>query len=241
MTLNCATPLLPALAVMAAMLSPQSPYPAPANFETVYVALLLRGPAAGQGTPAELEARQKAHLAHLEALGNAGHAKIAGPVGGDGDLRGIVLITAASLDEARRMAGADPAVKAGAVRVEVLTMTAPANWFTLRPVPADYTMRQHVLAFLDAPPASPALAPDEAARLQDGHLANLFALREQGRLAYAGPITDGGSRRGLAVFLSESVEEVREWMADDPFVRAGRLTLELYPWWAADGILTPVR
>lgn len=232
MTIILLTALM-AAAGQAAALS----YPEPVDFQTVYVALLVRGPNASQGTPAEQQARQKAHLAHLESLGHAGHAKTAGPFEGNQDLRGIVMLTASSLEEARRLTEADPAVKAGAMRVDLLTMTVPANWFTLGPVPDNYKMRQHVLAFLDAPGSAPPLEPAEAAPLQQAHLGKLYALRQQGRLAYAGPFTDGGRRRGLAVFLTDDIDEARAWMADDPFIKAGQLVLTPYVWWSADGIM----
>jgi uncharacterized protein YciI len=102
-------------------------------------------------------------------------------------------------------------------------------------------MRPHVLAFLDAPDSAPQLEPAEADRLQQTHLGKLYALRRQGRLAYAGPFTDGGRRRGLAVFLTDSIDEARGWMADDPFVKAGQLVLTPYVWWAADGIMKAAR
>jgi hypothetical protein len=43
------------------------------------------------------------------------------------------------------------------------------------------------------------------------------------------------------VFLTDSIDEARGWMADDPFVKAGQLVLTPYVWWAADGIMKAAR
>ncbi len=84
--------LVVALIACAGVLSAQARYPAPENMQTVHVVLLLRGPnsTSGPSTP-ELEKLQAAHIAHLTKLGQEGHAYIAGPMGADGDLRGIIL------------------------------------------------------------------------------------------------------------------------------------------------------
>src|SRR5512140_1367780 len=94
----------------------QSRYPAPEGMQTVHIALLYRGPAYAPGTSPELETLQQAHLAHLTKLAQAGQALIAGPMGGDGDLRGIVMLKAESTEAARALEVEDPAVKAGRLR-----------------------------------------------------------------------------------------------------------------------------
>ena len=55
-----------------------------------------------------------------------GYAVVAGPFGDQDDerLRGLVLYRVGSVDEARRLAEADPAVQAGRLEVEVMT------WYT---------------------------------------------------------------------------------------------------------------
>jgi uncharacterized protein YciI len=66
---------------------------------------------------------QKQHLAHLTKMGESGHMVIAGPFGDQDDksFRGMCVYRVGSIDEARKLAEDDPAVKAGRLRVEVMT------------------------------------------------------------------------------------------------------------------------
>lgn len=82
------------------------------------------------------------------------------------------------------------------------------------------------------PETSPALE-----QLQRDHLAHLRKLNAAGKLVLAGPLTDGGTIRGLCVFKAGSLEEARALEEDDPAVKAGRLAVEVHPWMVQKGIL----
>jgi uncharacterized protein YciI len=208
-------------------------YPAPADLQTYYIYFLKTGPKSGDGTPEERKAIQAQHMDHL-----AKHAKIAGPFANGGAWRGLVILPAASLADARAIGEADPAVKAGRFVVEAYTLVVPKNWFELGPLPQPYKMRGFVFFFLEDAPNRPSnTSPAEMAKLQDGHLANLHKLSREGKLHLAGPLTDGGSRRGIGVLATESVEEAQRWMADDPMIKAGYLVMVPLQWFAADGIM----
>jgi uncharacterized protein len=86
---------------------------------TVYLVLLKKGPSwTADSTPAT-QAIQEAHMANIRAMWKAQKLIIAGPVEDKGDLRGIFVFQAASLDDARALAATDPAVKAGRLAAEV--------------------------------------------------------------------------------------------------------------------------
>jgi uncharacterized protein YciI len=85
---------------------------------TYYLGLLYKGPTRNQ-TQEESNRIQTAHLKHLESLYHQGILLIAGPLAEDVDLRGIVVLKAKSLEEAKSFVDADPAVKAGRLRVEL--------------------------------------------------------------------------------------------------------------------------
>lgn len=76
----------------------------------------------------------------------------------------------------------------------------------------------------------------EVEKLQAAHLANIQRLAQEGKLILAGPFTDGGDLRGMFVFQVGSIEEARALAESDPMVKAGRLKLDLHPWYAAKGI-----
>jgi uncharacterized protein len=93
------------------------------QFESYQLVLLRRGPAwTPEQTPAVAEL-QRAHLAHLDAMANTGKLVIAGPFDAQEDvsLRGMCLYRVPTPDAARALAEADPMVKAGRLRVEVMT------------------------------------------------------------------------------------------------------------------------
>jgi uncharacterized protein YciI len=85
---------------------------------TYYLGLLYKGSNRTQTTD-EAQKIQAAHLQHLESLYKQGVLLIAGPMGDDGDLRGIVVLKVKSLEEAQALVNEDPAVKAGRLRVDL--------------------------------------------------------------------------------------------------------------------------
>lgn len=76
----------------------------------------------------------------------------------------------------------------------------------------------------------------EIMELQKAHLANIARLAESGTLVLAGPFIDGGDLRGMFVFRVSSLDEAKALCDTDPAVRAGRLRIELHPWYSAKGI-----
>ncbi len=72
--------------------------------------------------------------------------------------------------------------------------------------------------------------------LQQAHLANIQKMGESGKLLLAGPFTDNGDLRGLFVFRVSTLEEAKNLAETDPAVQAGRLRIELRPWYAARNI-----
>ncbi len=86
-----------------------------------FMVFLKSGPKRSQKKEEAMEI-QKKHMAHLQKMAEMGKTSIAGPFAGDGDIRGIVVYNTATAEEARRLAEADPAVKAGRLVVEVPSM-----------------------------------------------------------------------------------------------------------------------
>ncbi len=59
------------------------------------------------------------HLAHLTRMAEEGYSSLTGPMGDDGELRGIVVYNTPTLKEADSLANLDPMVKLGRLKVEV--------------------------------------------------------------------------------------------------------------------------
>jgi uncharacterized protein len=86
-------------------------------------------------------------------------------------------------------------------------------------------------------PNRPAISEEEADRIQEAHLAHLRRLRESGELITTGPLEEDVDIRGFMVFSTPSVEHARALMESaDAALLHGRLTLELYTWYAPAGL-----
>ena len=72
-----------------------------------------------------------------------------------------------------------------------------------------------------------------AAKLQEGHMANINKMYYEGKLKVAGPFGDDGNWRGIFIFDCETKEEVIQLLSADPAISAGRLAYEIKPWYTS--------
>ncbi len=72
---------------------------------------------------------------------------------------------------------------------------------------------------------------EEVMQIQKEHLANIGRLVGTGEMVLAGPFDDNQDMRGLFFFDVTTMEEARKLVDTDPAVKAGRLRVELHPWW----------
>jgi len=98
-----------------------------------------------------------------------------------------------------------------------------------------YGMSPYVMAFLKR---GPNRSQDSitAANLQKAHLENITKMAEEGTLVLAGPFLDDGNIRGIYIFNVATVEEARKLTESDPAIKAGRLVMELHPWYGSAAI-----
>lgn len=102
-------------------------------------------------------------------------------------------------------------------------------------------MRFYYLVLLRRGPRWTAEETEESRRHGAGHMANIERLAADGTLVLAGPFADSegaGDLAGIFVLAVGSLAEARAAMEADPAVSAGRFTVELRAWLAADGIRT---
>jgi uncharacterized protein len=95
--------------------------------------VVLRRPSDATGyDDATLDRIQAEHLAYLSSLREAGHVVTNGPVldQPDESVRGLTFFRVGSLEEARRLAEEDSAVRAGRLVVDVMTWWCPAGTMT---------------------------------------------------------------------------------------------------------------
>ncbi len=100
----------------------------------------------------------------------------------------------------------------------------------------EYGMRNYVVAFLKAGPNrnQDSVA---AAQLLTAHLKNIQRMAREGKLVIAGPFLDDGDLKGIYIFNVQTVEEARKLTETDPAIKAGRLVMELHPWYGSAALL----
>lgn len=97
-----------------------------------------------------------------------------------------------------------------------------------------YLMQQYFLVLLKTGP-NRSQDSVEAAELQEKHLAHLSKLAKEGHISLAGPLGDDGEIRGIVIYNTPTQREADSLARIDPMVQAGRLEVEVHPWWAAKG------
>ncbi len=97
-----------------------------------------------------------------------------------------------------------------------------------------FIMKQYFMVLLKSGPIR-SQSKEEAAEIQKKHLAHINWMAEQGYVDIAGPFGDNGEIRGILVMRVPTQEKAEELAAMDPAVKAGRLIMEIHPWWAARG------
>ncbi|GAA3114672.1 uncharacterized protein YciI [Kribbella aluminosa] len=97
---------------------------------------------------------------------------------------------------------------------------------------------QHTVVLLTLDPDAPVMTENETAALQNAHLSYTADMIAQGHVMAAGPIvgTAAARMRGISVW-SVDADTAGRLCAQDPAVRAGRLTPQILTWMVPAGQL----
>jgi uncharacterized protein YciI len=95
---------------------------------------------------------------------------------------------------------------------------------------------RHTLVLLVLRPDAPEMTEEDAAELQDRHLAFRVDLRDRGYLIGGGPLVDQDDvrLRGISIMKCDP-GTARRISSEDPAVRAGRLAVEVMTWMVPAG------
>jgi uncharacterized protein YciI len=205
----------------------------------LYQLVFLRPDPARKAVPQpEMDRIMAAHMANIHAMADRGVLVAAGPFGDTPPtISGIFVFKTASLDEARRIASADPTVVEHRNTVEVYAWRGPAGigdeYVRLHKgdpkTPDD--MGVHPLYLLRR---GPAWTREGAGQAHDHYLAQL---RRDAKIAAAGPIEGDGDLVGVLIFRRMSDDDARRLMEADPAVQSGALRSEYHHWWCAAHVL----
>lgn len=97
-----------------------------------------------------------------------------------------------------------------------------------------YLMQQYYMVFLKLG-ENRSQDSTEAAELQKQHLAHLTRMAREGYASLIGPFGDDGEIRGIVVYNTATQREADSLANLDPMVQAGRLKVEVHPWWTEKG------
>jgi hypothetical protein len=97
---------------------------------------------------------------------------------------------------------------------------------------------QHTVVLLTLDPDAPDMTDEQTAALQDAHLSYTADMIEQGHVIAAGPTVGPDARQmtGISVW-SVDIATASRLCAQDPAVRAGRLTPQILTWMVPGGQL----
>lgn len=197
--------------------------------------VLLSRPANAPQLPKEATERlQEEHMANIRKLHDQGKLVMAGPFLDDGTLRGIFVMKAESLEQAREWANSDPAARAGRLVAEVHGPWAVRPG-SIHDTSTPNTLEKYTLLLVHQGDKWDLKAPGFQELLKQ-HLAYLTKLMDQGTLAAAGPFLDGGTLKGAFIYALPA-EQALKVESEDPLVKAGYFKIEAHPWATAKGVI----
>ncbi len=97
-----------------------------------------------------------------------------------------------------------------------------------------FLMQKYFIVFLKRG-AAQNQTEEEINSLQQQHMAHLTKMYELGFADISGPFGDNGDLRGITIYNVPTLKMADSLANADPMVKAGRLDIELHPWWAAKG------
>jgi uncharacterized protein YciI/uncharacterized damage-inducible protein DinB len=208
------------------------------DLDTYQFAMLKKGPKWTPESTPETQQIQAGHMGNIQKMARLGKLMAAGPMADNGDLRGLFIFKAASIEEAKTLAAEDPAIKSGRLVIEFLTWMAPKGIGAKfqeelqKGAEPKVTMTKYYLV-LFGKGTKPAPSAAENQQLMLEHLWNIRRQLDAKVFMTAGPFSGNGELRGLLVIAANSLEEAKTIAEADPMVKAGQMSVALHTWWVA--------
>lgn len=206
------------------------------DLDTYQFAFLKKGSKWTPESTPETQKIQEGHMANINRMAQLGKLVAAGPMGDNGDIRGIFVFKAASLDEAKTLAADDPAIKAGRLALEWMTWMAPKgigvklNQAFRQDPQVKMTMAIHHFVVLKKGEKWTAQASPELQQMQLEHLWSIRRRLDDKTYLAAGPLAGSESLAGILVIAAATPEAARALAERDPLVKVKHLAVELHKW-----------
>jgi uncharacterized protein YciI len=227
--------ILTRLLVASALALPAATQPA----DLYYLVFLRPSPDRKPLPKEQAEKIQADHMANIRAMADRGVLVAAGPFGDTPPtISGVFVFKTSSMEEARRIASADPTVVERRNTVEVYAWRGPGGigeeyrrLHKADPKTPEGMGVQPFVMFRRGP------AWDRLAEFAPAHREHLARLRREGKIAAAGPVEGDPDLAAVFVFQRMPDEEARRLAEEDPFVKAGVVRIETHRWWCAAHVL----
>jgi uncharacterized protein YciI len=203
----------------------------PSDMVTMQMVFLRVVPGKNPLTPNLDKNYNERHISGLKKLWEEGKAIAVGPFEDD-SYAGVVLLNAKDSDQAKDWLKDDPYVKSGYISLDVLP------WFfqnVFLKAPKFDDIEKIWFGILQRPKNAPQYPATKLSEMQKGHLENIGKMANDGILAAAGPFRSDEDRRGIFVFFSKDINQIKRAVAVDPLIRGKRLELKLMRWWTSKG------
>lgn len=100
------------------------------------------------------------------------------------------------------------------------------------------TGKQYTFVMLKSGKA-PSGTPEEIQKKQMDHLIHLFQMEKDGKISVFGPFTNDTALRGIIIFNTADTADVSRLLHEDPYIREGNMTYQLYNWFSIPGQKLP--
>ena len=183
----------------------------------------------------EVAKMQKEHVNNLGALGRQGRGLAAGPLGDDGFIRGIVVLSLTNVSEIKDCFQPDPFVQNDILAVEAYRWLTDTTRFQKPFEP--FKLAKHTLAVVKKGTNYEAPKDPLTSATMLSLMPSLRSWAATGDLAVSGPLVDAGDLVRILLFIPENGETIRAALDADPAVKAGRLKVEVHPQFMGAGVL----
>lgn len=181
----------------------------------------------------EISRMQATHVGNFGTLYNEGRLFAAGPLGDNGWIRGIVILTPQTQANARECFAADPFVQNGILDVEMHPWRADIMKFCAPKMPFQITQCTLGIVRRGTNWAKVKANLSENAMLD--LLPSLKAKAHSGELAISGPFLDGGDKLGMLLFHSTNRTEIQTDLQKEPAIATARVEVDLHPQYLGAG------
>lgn len=206
---------------------------------TYQFGLLRKGAKWTAKRTAATDSLQAGHMRNIQRMADEGVLVAAGPFKNSGDLRGIFIFRSDSIEQVRRLAERDPAIRAERLALHLYPWYAPEGIGKLYAARSkqkgfkDSMVVQQFVLLKKGPKYTEQMTP-ELQQLQGRHVANVFGMLASGQAASAGPFWTSGDMAGVFILRGDSAS-AHQLASNDPAIAAGRLAFEVHPWYCAYG------